>query len=98
MPAIDPRLVAIVVLLIAFVILVFVVVPVLGRFSLILEAVTLLAEPLGDIFGSQRNVLLGCFVFFLVIAGCCIISFVIVGSLLTCTSANPSSLCHMIGR
>jgi hypothetical protein len=97
-PVIDPRLVAIIILLVAFLILVFIVVPLVGRFSLLLEALTLLSEPLGDLLGNQRNVLLGCFVLLLAIIACCIISFIIVGSLLTCGSANPSGLCHLVGR
>ena len=98
MPAIDPRLLAIVVLLIAFAILIFFVVPLVGRASLFIEAITLLSEPLGDLLGNQRNVLLGCFVVLLAILACCVISFIIVGSLLTCSSPNPSGLCHLIGR
>ena len=98
MPSVDPRLVAIAVLSGILLIVLLVVLPLVGRLSLIVEAITLLSEPLGDLFGNQRNVLLGCAVVFLMVAACCIITFVGVGALLTCSTANPSGLCHMIGR
>ena len=83
MPSLDPRLVAILVLSGILLVVLLVVLPLVGRLSLIVEAITLLSEPLGDLFGNQRIVLLGCIVLFLTIAACCIITFVIVGSLLS---------------
>lgn len=98
MSSIDPRVITVVVLgIIAFIVL-FVVLPFVGRLSLVVEALALLSEPLGDLTGNPRFLLLGCVVLFLTIAGCCIISFVLVGSLLTCGSPNPSALCRLIGR
>ena len=78
--------------------IIIIVVPLVGRLSLLIEAFSLLSEPLGDLFGNQRVVLLGCLVLGLVVAGCCVIALVAGSALLTCGSANPSGLCHMIGR
>jgi len=96
--SLDPRLITILVLTGVLLVVLVIVLPLVGRLSLIVEAITLLSEPLGDILGNQRIVLLGCIVLGLTIAGCCIIAFVVVGSLLTCGTAAPSGLCRLIGR
>ena len=72
--------------------------PLIGRLSFLIEAASLLSEPLGDCFGNRRVVLLGCVVLGLVVAGCCIIVVGVGSALLTCGTANPSQFCHMIGR
>jgi hypothetical protein len=96
--SLDPRIITIVVVGIIGFVLLFVVLPFVGRLSLVVEALSLLSEPLGDLTGNPRILLLGCVVLVLTVAGCCIITFVVVGSLLTCGSPNPSGLCRLIGR
>ena len=79
-------------------VLLFVVLPLVGRVSLFLEAINLLAEPLGEYVGNPKVALLGCLVVALVIAACCVLVFVGAGALLTCGTTNPSQFCHIIGR
>ena len=79
-------------------ILLFIVLPLLGRFSLMLEAINLLAEPLGEYFGNPRVALLGCLVFLLIVVACCVLVFIAAGALLTCGTANPSQFCNLFRR
>ena len=74
------------------------VLPIIGRVSVGFEAISLLITGIGDYVGNPRVVWLGCLVFFLVVAGCCVIIFITVGAFLTCTTGNPSQLCRLIGR
>ncbi len=77
---------------------IFVVLPLLGRFSVGLEALSLLIEGLGEYFGNTRIVWLGCIVIFLTIMGCCLITIVLGGALITCNTGNPAALCRLVGR
>jgi len=71
---------------------------VLTRVSVIFEAFSLLEEPLGEYLGNPRLVMLGCVVVLLGIVGCCVLAFILIGALLTCGTAFPSGLCHLIGH
>jgi hypothetical protein len=75
-----------------------VIVPILTRFTGVLEALTLLMEGLGEYFGNPRTVWLGCVVVVLTLIGCCIVGVVGSGVLLSCFSTNPVQLCRLIGR
>ncbi len=79
-------------------VVVLVVVPILTRFTGALEALTLLVEGLGEYFGNPRLVWLGCVVAVLTLIGCCVVSVVGGGVLLSCFSGNPGQLCRLIGR
>jgi len=96
----DPRLTVILIAGAAVIgfILLFVVLPLFGRFSLALEAINLLAEPLGEYVGNPKVALLGCLVVGLILCACCVLLFVGAGALLTCGTSNPSQLCRIIGR
>jgi hypothetical protein len=78
--------------------LIFFVLPIIGRFSIGVEALSLLIAGIGEYFGNPRVIWLGCLVFLLVTAACCFIVVIIGGSLLTCSTANPSQLCRLVGR
>ena len=80
------------------ILLVIIILPILGRLSLLVEVVSLLSEPLGDYVGNPRLVILGCGVLLLVIAGCCVVLLLLGSALLTCNTPNPASICHLVGR
>ncbi len=75
-----------------------VVVPLLARFSIWFEALTMAGEGLGEYLGHPRLVWLGCLVVALMLCGCCVLVIVLAGALLTCGQGNTSQLCRLIGR
>ncbi|MEP7288067.1 MAG: hypothetical protein ABI947_20120 [Chloroflexota bacterium] len=79
-------------------IVVMVVVPLLGRLTLIIEAGSLLAGGLGEYFGNSHVVWIGCVVVILIILSCCCIVVVGAGAILSCGTTNPSQLCRLVGR
>ena len=96
----DPRNIYIffgALLCVALVLVVFVV-PIMLRFTTLLEAVTLIVEALGSYFNNPRVVWLGCLAFGLCVIGCCAITVIIAGAFLTCSTASPSAICRLIGR
>ncbi len=96
----DPRssLILIGGLIFLGILLIVIVLPILGRLSLLVEVASLLSEPLGDYVGNPRLVMLGCGVLLLVVAGCCVVVLLLGSALLTCNTANPASICHLVGR
>jgi hypothetical protein len=75
-----------------------VVVPLVMRFSVLLEALTLAGEGLGEYLGHPRLVWLGCLVAALMVCGCGVMVIVLAGALLTCNPDSPAQLCRLIGR
>ncbi len=96
----DPRLgVALVIGLICLGILVFfIVIPILVRFTTLLEVWGVIVEFIGEATGNPRLAFFGCLVVGLIVAGCCVISLAVVGAFLTCPTSNPSQLCRLIAR
>lgn len=80
------------------ILLVVIILPIVGRLSLLVEAVSLLSEPLGDYVGNPRLVILGCIVLGLLLLGCCVVALLLGSALLTCNTANPAGICHLVGR
>lgn len=79
-------------------VLVFVGVPFILRFTTLFEALSLLVEGIGEYTGNRRVVWLGCAVLALSIVGCCIVTLVVGGALLTCNTSNAVQLCRWLGR
>lgn len=77
---------------------IFVVLPLLGRFSIFIEAMTLMIEAVGSNYGNTRVIWLGCGVVVLTVLGCCLVTVIIAGALLTCSTNNPAAICRLIGR
>jgi hypothetical protein len=77
---------------------IFVVLPMLAQFGLAAEAFALLTDGIGEYFGQPRVIWLGCLVFIMICAGCCLIVIVLGGATLTCSSSTPSQLCRLIMR
>lgn len=80
------------------VIILFLALPLLERFSLYLEAISLISEGLGEYFGNPGLVRLGCLVFVLMIVGCCIITIVGAGTAISCTTGNTAAICSLFRR
>jgi hypothetical protein len=96
----DPRLALAFLVGMACLGLVFIVVvlPFLGHFSIVLEALTLMLEGIGEYIGNPRLVWLACGVIFLMILGCCCVTVIVAGSLVTCTTSTPAQICNLIRR
>lgn len=75
-----------------------VVIPLITRFSIWFEALTLMGEGLGQYLGHPRLVWLACLVVALMICGCVVLAIVLAGALLTCNPDSPAQLCRLIGR
>jgi hypothetical protein len=73
-------------------------VPLLTRFSIWFEALTMVGEGLGQYLGHPRLVWLGCLVITLMCCGCVVLVIVLAGALLTCGQGNSAQLCRLIGR
>jgi len=96
----DPRTSLILIggLIFLGILLIVIVLPILGRVSLLVEVASLLSEPLGEYVGNPRLVMLGCVVLGLAIVGCCVVVVLLGSALLTCNTANPAGICHLVGR
>jgi hypothetical protein len=77
---------------------IFVVLPIIARFSLAIEAFSLLSEGIGEYFGRPRIVMFGCLIIGMLCIGCCCITVALGGALLTCSTSTPSQFCRLIGQ
>ncbi len=80
------------------VIVLFMALPLLERFSLYFEAFSLLMEGIGEYINNPGLVRLGCLVIILMIVGCCIITIVGAGTAISCTTGNTAAICTLFKR
>ncbi len=69
-----------------------------GRLGEFLEAGSVFMEGLTEYFGQPRLPALCCMMGAITLLGCCVLLVALVLTGVSCFSANPASLCRLIGR